>query len=178
MIAGKRKVLLSLVAIAALSISVSAALSQEPEPSYSPDGAWFATAAIGSRTLPFMDVYMSNPTTPGRAGSVVCTLSGASFDTPLGKLNATSGGHGNWSRVAKNRFAFTVFRIMIDADAGNQVPDGTAVGTIKFWGTITITGPDTFVGTMNAQYYGPNGEPWMRVEGLTTSATRIAIETN
>jgi hypothetical protein len=71
-----------------------------------------------------------------------------------------------------------VIRLLIDADASNQVPDGTPLGSIKFWGTITITGRDTFEGTMNAEYYGPDGQPFRRVEGLTTAGTRIPVEVN
>ena len=183
MIARNRGILLSLIAIVALAaVSVSAALSQEPEPSYSPDGAWFATADMGGgMTLPFMDIYTSNPTTPGRSGTVLCTLSAPASEMPLpyGKLNATTTGHGNWIRVSQNRFAFTVYRILIDADPARM--PGVPMGTIKFWGTITVTGPDAFVGTMNAQYYayGPGGQqlPLMAFERITTAGKRIAVET-
>jgi hypothetical protein len=95
MITRNRAILLSLAAAVALTVSASASLAQEAGgPSCSPDGAWFATATAGGRTLPFMDA-MSNPTTPGHAGTVMCTLSGSSFDTPFGRLNATLIGHGN-----------------------------------------------------------------------------------
>jgi hypothetical protein len=180
MIARNRGILLSLVAIVALAaVSVSASRSQEPEPSYSPDGAWFATAQMsGGMTLPFMDIYTSNPTTPGRSGTVLCTLSAPAFQTPYGKLNATQGGHGNWIRVGKNQFAFTVWRILIDADPANLVPDGAPMGVVKFWGTITATGPDTFAGILNADYYGPDWQTrFLIVRGLLTAGTRIAVQT-
>ncbi len=176
MIARKRAVILSVVAIVALVVSVS--LSQELQPSYAPDGAWFATAHMpDGGTIPFMDIYSSNPTAQGRAGTVLCTLSVPAFPGPLGMVNMTPGGHGNWIRLDKNRFAFTVFRILIDADSANAVPDGAPVGTAKFTGTITATGPDAFVGVMHAQYYGPNGQPFFAVS-FTTAGTRIAVETD
>jgi len=180
MIARNRGMLLSLAAIVALAaVSVSASRSQEPEPSYSPDGAWFATAVFNGMPLPFMDIYTSNPTSQGRAGTVLCTLSAPALETPYGTLNGTTTGHGNWIRVDKNQFAFTVWRILVDA---GSMP-GTPVGAIKFWGTITVTGPDTFTGTMNAQYYayGLDGQlsplPGMKFEGITTAGKRIAVET-
>jgi hypothetical protein len=122
-----------------------------------------------------MDIYTSNPTSLGMAGTVLCTLSVPAFQTPYGRLNMTAAGHGNWIRVARNQFAFTVWRILIDADPTNQVPDGAAMGTARFWGTITATGPDTFVGTMNAEYYGPDGQPFLTVS-FTTAGTRIAVQ--
>jgi hypothetical protein len=174
MIARNRGILLSLVAIVALAaVSVSASLSQEP--SYSPDGAWFATGDMGGgMALPFMDIYTSNPTTQGRSGTVLCTLSAPAFPTPYGKLNATTTGHGNWTRVSKNEFAFTVYRIMVDAEP-TRMP-GAPMGTIKFWGTITVTGPDAFVGTMNAEYYGPDGQSFLTIKGIATAGKRIAVE--
>jgi hypothetical protein len=68
-------------------------------------------------------------------------------------------------------------RILIDADPANAVPDGAPVGTAKFWGTITVTGADTFVGSMSAQYYGPGGLPFLTVS-FTTAGARIAVETD
>jgi hypothetical protein len=127
-----------------------------------------------------MDIYTSNPTAPGRSGTVLCTLSAPASEMPppYGKVTATPGGHGNWTRVSKNRFAFTVWRILVDADPGRM--PGAPMGAIKFWGTITVTGPDTFVGTMNAQYYGygPGGQllPLVKFEGIATAGTRIAVE--
>lgn len=177
MITRNRAILLSLAAVVALAVSASASLAQEPGPSYSPDGAWFATAYMsGGTTLPFMDIYTSNPTTQGRSGTVLCTLSVPAFVTPYGKLNMLPGGHGNWIRTDKNTFAFTVWRILIDADPTNLVPDGAPMGTAKFWGTITATGPDTFVGTMKAEYYGPTGTSFLTMPAFTTAGTRIAIQ--
>ncbi|HSL22697.1 MAG TPA: hypothetical protein VK886_14280 [Vicinamibacterales bacterium] len=173
MIARNRAILLSLLV---LFVPSSIALAQDAEPQYSPDGAWFAIATISGRTIPFMDIYTSDPTRHGRAGTVLCTLSTPAFQGPYGMTTATMGGHGNWIRVAKNQFAFTVWRILIDADPSNAVPDGAPVGSAKFWGTITATDPNTFEGIMQAEYYGPNGVAFLTVPQFQTAGNRIVVQ--
>jgi hypothetical protein len=151
--------------------------AQEPQPQYSPDGAWFATASMaGGVQVPFMDIYASDPTTQGRAGTVLCTLSTPAFQGTYGMTAATTAGHGNWVRIDKNRFAFTVWRILVDADPTNGVPDGAAVGTAKFWGTIIATGADSFEGSMKAQYYGPDGALLFELPEFQTAGKRVAIQ--
>lgn len=177
MVARRFVVPLSLVVLVILAGSTSAARAQEPQTSYSPDGAWLAVASLpGGVQVPFMDIYTSSPTGQGREGSVLCTLSVPAFDTPYGKLNMTAAGHGNWVRTDKNRFAFTVVRVLVDADPANAVPDGAPVGIVKFRGGITATGPSTFEGTMTADYYDLGGSLFMSFS-FTTAGRRIAVET-
>jgi len=177
MIPRKFLVLRSLVAIVLLAVSARAALAQEAQASYSPDGAWLAVADMpGGAQIPFMDIYTSNPTAQGQAGTVLCTLSVPAIETPYGRMNMTAGGHGNWRRINKNRFAFTVLRILVDADPTNAVPDGAPTGMVKFRGSITATGPSTFEGTMTADYYDLEGKLFLSFS-FTTAGRRIAVET-
>lgn len=173
MIARHRATLLALAIV--LFVPSPIALAQEGGPYYSPDGAWLAAATIGGQTIPFMDIYTSGPTTPGRAGTVLCTLSTPAFPGPYGMTIATTAGHGNWTHIGKNQFAFTVWRILVDAEPSNAVPDGAPVGSAKFWGTITAIGPDRFEGIMQAEYYGPSGVAFLSLPQFQTVGTRIAI---
>lgn len=176
MIARNRRIF-DLVASLALVTLATPGLAQEPQAAYSPDGAWFATASMANGTkVPFMDIYVSDQTAQGRAGTVLCTLSTPAFQGPYGMTTATTAGHGNWIRIDKNRFAFTVWRILVDADPTNVVPEGAPVGTAKFWGTITATGPDSFEGVMKAQYYGPDGAFLFELPEFQTAGKRIAIQ--
>jgi hypothetical protein len=169
--------LIPLLASFALLTLAAPGFAQESQAQYVPDGAWFATASMpGGVQVPFMDIYVSDPTTQGRAGSVLCTLSTPAFAGPYGMTAATTAGHGNWIRLDKNRFAFTVWRILVDADPANGVPDGAPVGTAKFWGTITATGADSFEGAMKAQYYGPNGALLFEIPEFQTAGKRVAVQ--
>jgi hypothetical protein len=177
MIPRKFVVLLSLVAVVLLAVSAPAALAQEAQASYSPDGAWLAVANMpGGAQVLFMDIYTSNPTAQGQAGTVLCTLSVPAFATPYGKMAMTASGHGNWRRINKNHFVFTVLRILVDADPANATPDGAPTGMVKFRGSITATGPSTFEGTMTADYYDLEGKLFLSFS-FTTAGRRIAVET-
>ena len=169
----KRNLALLISTIAACAaISGPGLLAQSGEPSYSPEGAWFAWATIAGvpHPVPFMDIYTSDSNNRGRSGTVLCTLSIGKFPGPTGSfVGATASAHGNWVRLEKNRFAFTAWRILVN-DAGQPV------GTAKFWGTLTAETSDTFTGTMNtAYYYGQSAIPFATFTG-TTAGKRIAIE--
>ena len=169
-----RTVMPALTAAAWAAIYSSALLAQDPEPSYTPDGAWLAKATIGGAGAgtPYMDIYTSDPNNPGQSGAVLCTLPlPKSFSPPLQlSVTLTASGHGDWARIEKNKFAFTAWRFILNADTGQ------VVGTAKFWGAITVQTNDTFTGTMNAQYYDSNGTVIAAFKG-TTTGTRIAVET-
>ena len=167
---GSKKLLLGLTMVVLTAAQGSALVSQEPEPSYSPDGAWFATATLVGlpRPFPFMDIYTSDATNQGRSGTVLCTLSVGKFASPMGLVSMTPTAHGNWIRTAKNTFAFTAWRILLDED-------GRPVGTAKFWGTVTAGTPDGFTGTMNVELYAADGTAFGAFNG-TTAGRRIAVE--
>ena len=141
------------------------------ERSHSPEGAWFCTAKLPGVPVPvpYMDIYTSNSNGSEASGTVLCTLSVGKFASPMGIVSMTQAGHGNWIRIGKNKFAFTAWRIIIDAD-------GHPVGTAKFWGTLTATTDDETSGTMNAEYYGPTGNRFLTVTGGITTGKRIEIE--
>jgi hypothetical protein len=63
----------------------------------------------------------------------------------------TPSGHGNWVRVATNKYAFTAMRAIMRG--------GTFVGWARFWGTITPVSDEEVTGTINAQLYLPDGTP-------------------
>ena len=168
-----RKTLMLVLAIAAWAPMLGSALmAQEGEPSYSPEGAWFAWARIVGRPnpFPFLDTYTSDANNQGRSGTVLCTLATRKFTGPTGTpVSVTPSAQGNWVRIDKNQFAFTAWRILLDEE-------GRGVCAAKFWGTLTIQTNDTFTGTMNAAYYyGESTTPFSTFTG-TTTGTRIAIE--
>lgn len=138
---------------------------------FSPEGAWFCTAKLPGVPVPvpYMDIYTSNSNGSEASGTVLCTLSVGKFASPMGIVSMTQAGHGNWIRIGKNKFAFTAWRIIIDAD-------GHPVGTAKFWGTLTATAHDETSGTMNAEYYGPTGDRFLSVTGGITTGKRIEVE--
>jgi hypothetical protein len=158
---------LALAMVAWAALSPSALWAQGPEPSYSLDGAWFGKATIVGMPLPvpFMDIFTSDLNNQGQSGSVLCTLQVGKSPSPMGLVSQTPSGHGSWVRIGKNKFAFTVMRVLMDAD-------GRPVGTAKFWGTRTPQTSDTSTGTMNAEYYDQDGKVYGRFSG-TTAETRI-----
>lgn len=161
---------LALAMVAWAAMSGSALWAQNPEPSYSPEGAWFVKATIaGFPATPYMDTYTSDSNNPARSGTVLCTLPLGKSPSPLGIITLTASGHGSWVRIDKNKFAFTAWRFLLNADTGQ------VVGTAKFWGTVTVETKDTFTGTMNAQYYKSNGEPLVGFKG-TTAGNRIEVQ--
>ncbi len=166
----RRNMLMAPAIVAGALIWSSALLAQDPEMEDSPQGAWFAWATIEGfpRQIPFMDTYTSDAQNQGRSGTVFCTLSVGKFVSPMGEVGVTPSAQGNWVRIAKNTFAFTAWRILVDAD-------GRPVGTAKFWGTVSMQGTDSFTGTMNMAFYAPDGSRFGGFKG-TTAAKRISIE--
>jgi hypothetical protein len=164
----RRRMLLALPVVAGAAMSRSATLAQDPEPEYSPEGAWFAVALIGGLQFPYMDNYTSDSNSQARSGTVLCTLSVSRFPTPIGLVGMTPTGHGSWLRLSKNKFAFTVLRILFDAD-------GRPFGKAKFWGDLTLEAGHMFTGTMNIVFYRQDGTAFFNIAG-TISATRIPVE--
>jgi len=157
----------ALAIVAGAAMCPPAVTAQGPEPSYSLDGAWFgqATLAGNPRPIPFMDIFTSDPNNPGQSGTVLCTLQVASIQSPMGVVNLTPTGHGNWMRIDKNKFAFTAWRILMDTN-------GRAISRAKFWGSVTLQAYDTINGTMNFAYYDQAGNTFMS-NTLTTAETWI-----
>jgi hypothetical protein len=84
---------------------------------------------------------------------VICTLNfRVPFQLPLGPggtpipVVGTPTGQGNWSRVEKNVYAFTVWRMLLG-------PNGNVVGWAKFRGSIRPETPDHFFGEINVGFY-------------------------
>jgi hypothetical protein len=140
------------------------------ERSYSPEGAWFCTGVIPGipRPVPWMDIYTSDSNKPGVSGTVLCTLPVGKSPSPMGMVSVTSTAHGNWIRIGKNKFAMTAWRIIVDAN-------GMAVGTAKFWGTLTVGAENEASGTLNAEYYDSNGVPYYSMKGGTSTGKRIEV---
>ena len=163
----RKTMILSRAMAVCLAICPLALRAQGPEPSYSLDGAWFGQATLpGSPPFPFMDIFTSDPNNPGQSGTVLCTLQLPSGQSPMGQTSWTPSGQGNWVRVGKNKFAFTVSRIIMDAN-------GRPVSRAKFWGTVTLQAPDTIAGSMNFENYDQNGNVFLRVTGIPTVETWI-----
>ena len=79
-------------------------------------------------SVPFMDVYTPCAHRPGAEGTVLCSVALGNFPTPAGPVSSTQSGHGNWIRVAKNTYAFTVWRLRVN------LTTGMTVGWAKFCG--------------------------------------------
>jgi hypothetical protein len=150
--------LIALAVIAAAGVTGVAASRQDAvaarAPGYSLEGAWFGTASInGLPPMPTMDTFTSSSAMPKLSGTFLCTIPPGPYPNPLdpsGWLSVTPSGQGNWKRVARNEFAFTAWRIVMDQS-------GAVVGTAKYWGVITPLSPDEYSGTMNAEFYRLDG---------------------
>ena len=134
------------------SMGASAALqavgrSQETGPVYSLEGAWYGMTTFDGGTIPptpTLDTFTSNAQRPGVRGSFLCTIPAeiAGGQSPSG--------HGNWVRVGTNKYAYTAVRTMMQG--------GAHVGWARFWGTITPTSHQELTGTINAQFFLPDGK--------------------
>lgn len=170
----RRKILHILFGIAVLTgISISASSYQDTERRYSVEGAWLCELKLsdepGAPVFRYMDTYVSNSTKHCDSGTILCTLHPWDFSSPMGTVETTESGQGNWIRTEKNKFAFTVYRIIADGS-------GMAVGTVKFWGTITVTAEDEFSGTLNAMYYDSEGVPFASTPTAHSIGKRIEVE--
>ncbi len=165
------QVLLGIVILA--EISLCAFPYQDAERLYSIEGAWLCelkfSDAPGATVYRYMDTYTSNSTNPAVSGTVLCTLHPWNFTSPMGLVSTTEAGQGNWIRTGKNQFAFTVRRVIVDAL-------GMAVGTVKFWGTITLLSENEFFGTLNAAYYDSEGKQFASTPTARSMGKRIVVE--
>jgi len=161
--ASRQKILQVLFGIVVLTgIALCASSYQDAERSYSPEGAWLCHETGKTPPLYWMDNYTSDSNKPGVSGTLLCTL-------PLTLPGITQSGHGNWIRVGKNEFAFTVLRLLFDGS-------GYAIGTAKFWGTVTVDAENHLSGTMKGQNYLLNGTPISGVLATDFEGTRIEVE--
>jgi hypothetical protein len=169
--------LIALAVVAAASVTGAAAARQEAPTArgraYSLEGAWLGTASIiGLPPMPTMDTFTSNAAPPMVAGTFLCTIPPGPYPNPLdpsGWLSVTPSGQGNWKWVARNEYAFTAWRIVMDQT-------GAVVGTAKYWGVITPLSPDEYSGTMNAEFYRLDGSLLFPVTFTgTLSSNRIEI---
>ncbi len=159
---GNRKIVFALAVITMLAgISLYASLSQEDERSYSPEGAWLCSGVVNGIDFLWMDIYTSNAQNPEVSGTVLCTLPA--------RPDLTQSGHGNWIRIGKNTFAFTVWRFITG-------PNGMPVAKVKFWGTVTAEGENEMSGTMNGQNYTLNDDAFGESSHGTYMMKRIEVE--
>ncbi|HYK89472.1 MAG TPA: hypothetical protein VE398_11925 [Acidobacteriota bacterium] len=170
----RRKILQVLFGTVILAgISLCASPYQDTERSYSVEGAWLCQLKFGdapdATIYRYMDTYTSNSTNPAVSGTVLCTLHPWNFPSPMGLVSTTEAGQGNWIRIGKNQFAFTVRRIIVDAS-------GMAVGTVKFRGTITLVSENEFSGTLSAMYYNSAGEWYGSTPTAHSIGKRIEVE--
>jgi hypothetical protein len=173
-IRGFWKMLSTVVLLALMTGSAQATADQEP--TYRLDGSWLVFATAGAVKRPFMDTYTSSRNQGGLSGTVICTLPQGRVLLPLGpggaliSVTGTQTAQGTWTRVEKNVYAYTNWRILTD-------PDGRAVGWIKFWGSVRPDAPDHFFGDVTAAFYTldfvalPIPSPTLPTEG-----TRVAVE--
>jgi hypothetical protein len=139
--------------LGAAGITASAALpasdrSQNGGPVYSLEGAWYGITEFPGTPIPptpTMDTFTSNAQRPAVEGTFLCTIPA---EIAVGQ---TPSGHGNWVRIARNTYAFTALRAWTNG--------GSILGWARFWGTITPTSDDHLTGTINAQFFLPDGTP-------------------
>ena len=144
--------------------------AQQAGPSYSLEGAWFGMASItGFQPTPSLDTFTSNAQRKGNEGTFLCTIPTMQMPIPGGVLTFTASGHGNWVRIAKNTYAFTAVRSIVDQA-------GMPFGWAKFWGTITAISEDEYSGTMNAQFYTLDGTAFSPLFTGTLASRRIPIQ--
>jgi hypothetical protein len=177
----KRKFwLIALAVVAAAGVTGAAPSRQDAladrGPAYSLEGAWFGTASIiGLPPMPTMDTFTSSAATPRVSGTFLCTIPPGPYPNPLdpsGWLSVTPSGQGNWKRVARNEYAFTAWRIVMDQT-------GAVVGTAKYWGVITPLSPNEYSGTMNAEFYRLDGSllfPGTFTGTLSSNRIEIVID--
>jgi hypothetical protein len=140
---------------------------QKRGPEYSIEGAWY--------DMPYptgCDTFVSNAQRPGVEGTLLCSAYAVPKNpnplNPNGWLSVTLEGHGNWVRIAKNRYAYTAMRPIVDQD-------GMPFGWAKFWGTITPISENEYTGTMNFQWYNLDGTLYPRSGAFPMQSHRIEI---
>lgn len=139
---------------------------QETGPVYSIEGAWYGMTTfagpLGSQ--PTLDTFVSNAQQPGREGTFLCTAPAQM----VGGLSPTPSGHGNWVRIGTNTYAYTAVRSI-------TMNGTTFVGLARFWGTITAVSSNELTGTMNAQFYAPDGTPISGISTATLARRRVEV---
>lgn len=146
------------------SVGVQAVDSQEVGPVYSLEGAWYGMTTFRGGAIPptpTLDTFISNAQRRGVEGTFLCTIPA---EMALGQ---SPSGQGNWVRVGTNKYAFTAVRVILDGAA--------FVGWARFWGTITPVSADELTGTINAQFFLPNGIPISPQFTGTLERHRVAI---
>jgi hypothetical protein len=160
-LAGWWQVLLPVALFAILAVLVAA---QQSGPEYSIEGAWYDMDSPSG-----LDTFVSNAQRPGVEGTFLCSVP-AVPKVPYGNgwLSVALEGHGNWVRIAKNKYAFTAMRPIC-----NQ--DGMPFGWATFVGTITPISENEYTGTNTYQWYNLDGTPYPRHGTLPLHSHRIEI---
>jgi hypothetical protein len=154
-------VLVLVVAGVSASAALQASVTQDTGPVHSLEGAWYGiTSFNGIPPTPTFDTFTSNAQRHGIEGSFLCTI------PAVAAPGQTPSGHGNWVRIATNKYAFTAMRAFVS---------GSTFGWAKFWGTIVAVSDDELTGTINMQIYLPDGTPMSPVYTGTLERHRIQI---
>lgn len=151
-------------ALVASSALDAAAATQETGPIYAIEGAWYGVTYFPGSSIPptpTFDTFTSNARRPGIEGSFLCTVPASIAG------NQTPSGHGNWTRIAINTYAYTAMRAITSG--------ATFVGWAKFWGTITAVSDNELTGTINVQFYNPSLSPTSPVFSGTLERHRVEI---
>jgi hypothetical protein len=174
------KTLLSALAVLPLALGLEASPAGAAPPVGSPEGTWVGTSVVtnppGLPAFPSTDIYTASRRNPTMAGTVLCTIPGTGRfpifvnGQPAYFVKTLPTGSGSWMRVGRNRFAFTVWRILLDADTE------VVAGTAKHWGVVTLLSRNELSGAVKAQYFGLDGLPITPVLEGTVSETRVAVE--
>ncbi len=173
-----RRTTLAVIALLSLLVCLTAREAQA-ETSYvisltgdGPDGSWIGTGAITSppfmagAQFPFMDTYTRS--LYGRSGAVLCQMPPIQIEYGGQKLTVSALGQGNWIRVAKDHYKFTVARLVM-----NEAGQPTLLA--KFNADFQLVDQNTLEGTVTARFYDWDQNLLLTMEG-TLSANRIAVE--
>ena len=158
--------LLIFVAASEAQAQISWLVEKGPEGSWIGMGAITAPPTLAGMQFPFMDTYTR--AVSARTGAVLCQMPVANLEYAGQKMAVAGLGQGNWIRVSKNNYKFTVARLVLDAT-------GQPVALAKFNADVQITDPNTMTGTVTANIYDWNQNLLMTLEG-TLQANRIAVE--
>jgi len=118
-----------------------------------PDGSWIGMGAITSPPFmagvqfPFMDTYTRS--LYGRSGAVLCQMPPVQIEYGGQKLTVSALGQGNWIRVAKDHYKFTVARLVMN-EAGQPAL------LARFNADFELVDPNTLTGTVTAGFYDWN----------------------
>jgi hypothetical protein len=130
------------------------------EQSIGPEGSWFYTVNISGFTFQGIETY-------SRGGGYV-----EADQLSFSPQSVASAGHGAWKLTGSNTFVLTYVNITFDS-----FNDGMATGTLRVRQTTTLDqAANTYSGSGDYTYYGPDGKPTGVSGTFTITAKRIPVE--